>query len=262
MRNYLVIIGKELHNLFVSPVAYVVMGVFFALSGYVFYMILASVIEFTMQQAFQSQQFGTSPPAFDATAVSLRSFFGAISTFLLFLVPMMTMGVFAEEKKRGTIELLFTSPVTHLQLILGKFTALVLLLLVMLVPTILNSLLLYYLSEPTPPLAPMLVGYLGAFLLGGTLLAVGLFVSSLTENQIIAAVITFGIFFVLWLIDASAGTGTTLINETMRYLSILNHYQDFTIGILDSQHLVFYLSLIFLGLFLTSVSLGSSKWRQ
>ena len=106
MRNYLVIIGKELHNLFVSPVAYVVMGVFFALSGYVFYMILASVIEFTMQQAFQSQQFGTSPPAFDATAVSLRSFFGAISTFLLFLVPMMTMGVFAEEKKRGTISLL------------------------------------------------------------------------------------------------------------------------------------------------------------
>jgi len=262
MRTYLAITGKELHNLFVSPIAYVVMGVFFALSGYVFYMILASVIEFTYQQAFQSQQFGTSPPPFDATAVTLRSFFGAISTFLLFLVPMMTMGVFAEEKKRGTIELLFTSPVTHLQLILGKFTALVLLLLVMLVPTILNSLLLYYMSEPTPSLVPMLVGYLGAFLLGGALLAVGLFVSSLTENQIIAAVITFGVFFVLWLIDASAGTGTTWISETMRYLSILNHYQDFTMGILDSQHLVFYLSLIFLGLFLTSVSLGSTKWRQ
>jgi ABC-2 type transport system permease protein len=103
---------------------------------------------------------------------------------------------------------------------------------------------------------------LGAFLLGGALLATGLFVSSLTENQIVAAVITFGVFIVLWVIDATAGTGTTLTSETLRYLSILNHYDDFTKGVLDSQHLVFYLSFIFLGLFLTSVSLDSSNWRQ
>ena len=262
MRNYLAMIAKELHNLFVSPIAYVLIGVFFALTGYFFYMILANVIDFTLQQSFQAQQFGTSTPPFDASAAIMRGFFGVLSTLLLFLVPVMTMGVLAEEKKRGTIELLLTSPLTHLQLILGKFTALVVLLLVMLVPTIFNSLLLYFLSEPAPPLAPMMVGYLGAFLLGGALLAIGLFVSSLTENQIIAAVITFGVFIVLWVIDATAGTGTTLTSETIRYLSILNHYDDFTKGVLDSQHLVFYLSFIFLGLFLTSVSLDSSNWRQ
>lgn len=262
MRNYLAIVSKELYNLFVSPIAYVVIGVFFALAGYFFYMILANVIEFTLQQAFQAQQFGTSTPPFDASAAVTRGLFGVLSTLLLFLVPVMTMGMLAEEKKRGTIELLLTSPVTHLHLILGKFTALVLLLLVMLVPTIFNSLLLYFLTEPAPPLIPMLVGYLGAFLLGGALLATGLFVSSLTENQIVAAVITFGVFIVLWVIDATAGTGTTLASETIRYLSILNHYDDFTKGVLDSQHVVFYLSFISLGLFLTSVSLDSSNWRQ
>ena len=262
MRNYVALVRKELHTLFVSPIAYVVLAVFFAVTGYFFYIILGNVIEFVMQRAFQSQQFGAAPPPFDASTTVIRGFFGVLSTILLFLVPMITMGVFAEEKRRGTIELLFTSPLTHLQLILGKFSALVLFLLVMLVPSILNSVLLYYLSDPTPPLSPMLVGYLGAFLLGGTLLAMGVFVSSLTENQIISAVITFGAFLVLWVIDAAVGSATTLGNEVIRYVSVLNHYEDFTKGVLDSQHIVFYLSFIFLGLFLTSLSLDSVKWRQ
>lgn len=262
MRNYLAMTRKELHTLFVSPIAYVVLGVFFALSGYFFYIILANVIEFAMQRAMQSTQFGTAPPPFDATSAVIRSFFGILSTILLFLVPMITMGVFAEEKKRGTIELLFTSPLTHGQIILGKFTALLAFLLIMLVPTIGSSVLLYFLSDPTPPLAPMLIGYVGAFLLGGTLLATGLFISSLTENQIVAAVVTFGVFIVLWVIDVTAGAGSTLMNEATRYLSILNHYEDFSRGILDTQHVVFYLSFIFLGLFLTSVSLDAPKWRQ
>jgi len=262
MRKYLAVVRKELNTLFVSPIAYVVLAVFFAVTGYFFYIILGNVIEFVMQRAFQSQQFGAEPPPFDAATTVIRGFFGVLSTILLFLIPMITMGVFAEEKKRGTIELLFTSPITHLQLILGKFTALVLLLSVMLIPSILNSVILYYLSEPTPLLSPMLLGYLGAFLLGGSLLAVGMFVSSMTENQIVAAVITFGAFLILWVIDAAVGSANSLTSEVFRYLSILNHYGDFTKGVLDSQHVVFYLSFIFLGLFLTSVSLDSGKWRQ
>ena len=119
MRNFLAMMTKDLHNLFVSPIAYVLIGVFFALSGYFFYMILVNVIEFTMQQVFQAQQFGTATPPFDASAAVMRGFFSVLSTLLLFLVPVMTMGVLAEEKKQGTIELLLTSPLTHLQLILG-----------------------------------------------------------------------------------------------------------------------------------------------
>ncbi|HXK60981.1 MAG TPA: ABC transporter permease, partial [Acidobacteriota bacterium] len=125
-----------------------------------------------------------------------------------------------------------------------------------------NSILLYFFSDPTPALSPFLVGYLGAFLLGGSLLAVGLFISSLTENQIVAAVLTFGVFIFLWVLDALAEPASTIGNEVIRYLSVLNHYDDFTRGIFDTQHLVFYLSFIFLGLFLTSLSLNSAKWRQ
>ena len=133
--------------------------------------------------------------------------------------------------------------------------------LIMLLPTILKSFLLYLYSEPRPPLGPIYTGFLGALLLGGALLTIGLFISSLTENQIVAATLCFGVFIILWVVDAVAGAGTTVGNEALRYLSIMNHYEDFTKGVLDSRHVVFYVSMIFLGLFLTSVSLNSAKWR-
>ena len=262
MRNYLAIVHKELHTLFVSPIAYVVLAVFFLVTGFYFFFYLSGVLDYLMQQALQAQQFGGTPPPFDAPGIVMQGFFGILSFVLLLLLPMVTMGSFAEEKKRGTIELLLTSPLTHLQLVLGKFTAFLLFLLVMLASTILNTVILYIFSEPAPPLAPMLLGYLGAFLLGGSLLAFGLFFSSLTENQIVSVVVTFCVFMILWVIDFAAGTSTTITNETLRYLSVLKHYEDFTRGILDSQHLVFYFSLLFLGLFLTSVSLDSVRWRQ
>jgi len=262
MRNYLAIVRKEFENLFVGPIAYVVLAVFFFVTGLFFYIILTNIVEQVMQITMQSQQFGAPPRAIDVPAEVMRSFFGILSTILLFLIPMITMGVIAEEKKRGTIELLLTSPITTAQLLLGKFSALVLFLLVMLAPTILNSIVLYFFSDPRPKLGPFLIGYLGAFLLGGSLLAVGIFISSLTENQIVAAVITFALFLALWVLDATARTSSTLQNEVMRYMSVLNHYEDFARGVFDTQHLVFYLSLIVLGLFFTSLSLESPKWRQ
>jgi ABC-2 type transport system permease protein len=262
MRNYLAIVRKEFHSLFVSPIAYVVLAVFYLIAGYFFYIIMTSIIQRVMERSMAAAQFGGPPPAFDIPGMVMTNFFGVLSTILLFLIPMITMGVVAEERRRGTIELLLTSPITNLQLVLAKFSAVLLFLGVMLAPTILNSILLYFFSEPAPRLSPFLIGYLGAFLLGGSLLAVGLFISSLTENQIVAAVLTFGVFIVLWVLDAMAEPASTLVNEAIRYLSVLNHYEDFTRGIFDTQHLVFYLSFIFLGLFLTSLSLDSAKWRQ
>jgi ABC-2 type transport system permease protein len=257
MRNYLTIVGKELRTMFVSPIAYVVLAVFFGVSGYFFYVIMS----FYVQQA-SMRQFGASPFPMDVPTMVVESYLGIISTILLFLLPMITMGVFAEERKRGTIELLLTSPLTHLQLILGKFSGAFIFLLVMFVPAVLNILLIVTYTDPAPPILPYLVGLLGALLLGGALLAVGLFVSSLTENQIVAAAATFGVFIILWVLDASAGPSTTVLNETLRYLSVLNHYEDFTKGIFDTQHLVFYLSFMVFGLFLTSLALDSDRWRN
>lgn len=262
MRNCAAIMKKELYTLFTSPIAYIVLAGFFAMTGFFFYIITTNIIARVLQQSSQAQQFGGAAPALDVPALIMRNYLGVLSTILLFTVPMITMGLLAEEKKRGTIELLFTSPVRNIQLILGKFCAVLLMLAILLIPTVLNSLLVYLYSQPKPPLGPIVSGYLGAFLLGGTLMALGLFVSSLTENQIVAGFVTFVVFLFLWVIDAGVGTGTTALNEIARYLSVLNHYDDFTKGVIDSQNLVFYLSFIFLGLFLTSVSLDSAKWRQ
>lgn len=256
MKNYLAVVEKELRSLFVSPIAYVVLAVFFTVSGYFFFLILSFIIQNAMMRA----QFQPGP--MDVPTQVMQNFLGVLSTILLFLLPMITMGIFAEEKKRGTIELLFTSPLTNLQLILGKFTAGFLFIALMMTLPVFNTLWLYWYSQPAPALVPLLNGVLGALLLGGALLAVGMFISSLTENQIVAAAVTFGAFLILWVIDASAGASTTFVNETLRYLSVLNHYQDFTRGILDTQHLVFYFSFIVLGLFLTSLSLDSVKWRK
>ncbi|UCF35865.1 MAG: ABC transporter permease subunit [Acidobacteriota bacterium] len=257
MRNLLAILTKELKSLFVSPIAYVVLAVFYGVSGYFFYIILS----FYAQQSSMNQ-FGQAPYPMDVPTMVVGSYFGVLSTILLFLLPMVTMGIFAEERKRGTIELLLTSPITHLQLILGKFLGVILFLAIMLLPAILKVLLLYTYSDPQPAVSPYLIGILGAFLLGGSLIAVGVFISSLTENQIVAAAATFGVFIILWVLDASADGTTTVVNEVLRYLSVLNHYEDFTKGVFDTQHLVFYLSFVFLGLFLTSLSLDSEKWRK
>ena len=152
MRNYRAVVQKELQTLFVSPVAYVVLAVFVFLTGFYFYAYLQGVLDWVMQQAAQAQQFGGNPPPFDAPGVVMQGFFGLLSFMMLFLVPMITMGSFAEEKKLGTIELLLTSPLTHSQIILGKFSALIIFLVVMLIPTIVNTVLLYMFSEPVFPL--------------------------------------------------------------------------------------------------------------
>lgn len=262
MRNLLAIARKELYSLFSGFIAYVVLAVFFLVSGYFFFLITTTIITQVMEAMFRSQQFGGPLPPMDVTALISRNYFGILSTILLFLVPMITMGVFAEEKKRGTIELLFTSPIRAAELILGKFLAVLVILGIMLLPTIFYMGMLYFYSDPRPPLAPIFTGYLGAVLMGAALLALGVFVSSLTENQIVAAVLTWGVFIILWVLEPAAGTSSTWLNESLRYVSILNHYDDFSRGIIDTQHVVFYLSFIFLGLYLTSVSLNSLKWRQ
>ncbi len=262
MRNFLAIARKELYTLFTSPIAYVVLTAFYFITGFFFYSIVTWTLRSAEMASFRSQQFGGPPPPIDMFGIISASYFGNLSVMLLFVVPMITMGIFADERKRGTIELLFTSPVRGVELILGKYAAVLAMLAVMLAPTVVNLLLLYTYSEPSPPLAPVAVGYLGALLLGATMMAIGIFISSMTENQIIAAIVTFVVSLVFWLVDGFAGTTSTFANEAIRYLSVLDHYEAFTRGIIDSQNLVFYVSFIILGLYLTSVSLDSVKWRQ
>jgi len=262
MKYVFALLEKELRYYFVSPIAYVVLTVFLIISGYFFYNILTIFIERSMFASLQSQQFGGPPPSIDVPALVSRNFFGVLSTVILFMLPMITMATFADEKRRGTMELLMTSPVTNLQVILGKFVASLIFFLVMLLPTLLYQIFILLYSSPRMAFGPIFSGYLGLLLLGGALIALGIFISTLTENQIVAASVTFGAFLILWVIDLSARSGGTRLQEVLSYLSILNHFEDFSKGVIDTSSLVIYASFIFLGLFLTFRSIESLRWRQ
>jgi ABC-2 type transport system permease protein len=260
MMGLVAIVRKEMGHFFVSPIAYVVAGVFLVLTGFFFYQFVVIFSERALQASMQSR-FGP-PPSLDVPGLVLRNFFGLIGTVVLFISPMLTMGAYTEEKKRGTIELLMTSPLRDSEIVLGKFTATLGLFGLMLLPTVIYQVVLFLASDPRPPWMLIVGGYLGVILLGGTLIALGLFISSLAENQIVAAVVTFGLFLLLWVLDVGVRGSTTWWGESLQYISILRHYDDFTRGVVDSSSVVFYLSATVLGIFLTLRSLDAMRWRR
>jgi ABC-2 type transport system permease protein len=260
MKSLYAIYRKEMGHYFVSPVAYVVVGVFLALSAFFFNYFLSAVMQQALQMQMQEMEMGMHPNI-DVTMEVMRAFFGLLSTLVLFLTPMLTMGVFAEERKRGTMELLMTSPVTEMQIVLGKYLASLTLFAIMLLPTAGYLIFTYVRSEPVPPWRMLIAGYIGILLLGGCLLALGSFISSLTENQLIAAVLTFAAFLVVWVIDLGRNAGGGA-GDVLQYLSVIRHYDDFTRGIIDTSSLIYYLSFIGLFVFLTVRSVDSIRWRR
>lgn len=260
MKSLYAIYRKEMGHYFVSPVAYVVVGVFLALSAFFFNYFLSAVMQQALQMQMQEMEMGMHPNI-DVTMEVMRAFFGLLSTLVLFLTPMLTMGVFSEERKRGTMELLMTSPVTEGQIVLGKFLASLTLFAIMLLPTAGYLIFTYVRSEPVPPWKMLIAGYVGILLLGGCLLALGSFISSLTENQLIAAVLTFAAFLIVWVIDLGRNAGGTAGN-VLQYLSVIRHYDDFTRGIIDTSSLIYYLSFIGFFVFLTVRAVDSMRWRR
>jgi ABC-2 type transport system permease protein len=258
MRNISAIVERELRAYFNSPIAYVVLTIFIFLSGLFFRSILASVMQLALAAQMQAQQLGPRP--IDMPGMISRGFLSTMSVILLFVMPMLTMGLFSEEKKRGTIELLLTSPLTDLQVVLGKFFAAGAFYLILLLSTWIPMGVLYLYGSPAS--GPILTAYLGLLLYGLAILAVGLFISTLTENQIIAAILSFGAIMVLWLVDVVAQNSESATSKgVLTYLSILSHLDDFMKGVLASSNIIFYLSLMLVALFLTYRSIDSLRWR-
>lgn len=260
MQSFYAVYRKEMGHYFVSPIAYIFIGLFLFLSAYFFNYFLSAMIQQASMMAMQGMRFG-APPEVDVPGQVMRAFFGLLSTLVLFFTPILTMGVYAEERKRGTMELLMTSPVTETQIVLGKFLASLTLFALMLLPTASYLIFMCLRSDPMPPWRMLLAGYAGVLLLGGSLLALGTFISSLTENQLIAAVLTFAAFLFVWVLDlgsnASGGIGAVV-----QYLSVIRHYDDFTRGIIDTSALIYYFSFIALFIFLTVRSIDSMRWRR
>lgn len=254
MRNVLAIADKELRAYFASPIGYILIGLFALLFGYFFYVFLMIF----NQQSQQMMQFGQGGGA-NINQMMIRGLFQNTAVIVLFVMPMITMRTYSEEKRSGTIELLLTSPVTDLEIILGKFLGALALYAAMLLVTVLYMVMLFKISNPE--WRPIAAGYVGLLLMGGCFLSTGLFISSLTKNQIVAGFLTFATFLVLWIINWIGESSTPGVQAVVSYLSITEHLDDFVRGIIDTKHVVYYLSFITFGLFLTARSVDSERWR-
>jgi ABC-2 type transport system permease protein len=254
MNNILAIAHKELKGYFASPIGFIVVGLFSLLFGFFFY----SLLEFFNRQSMQMLGGGATPPM-NVNEQLIRPVFLNASVIVLFVLPMITMRTYSEEKRSGTIELLLTAPLTDFQIIMGKFVGAMSLYAVMLAVTFIHIAVLFAFGNPE--WVPILTAYLGLLLMGGCFVSVGLLISSLTKNQIVAGMITFAVFLMLWVINWIASFTGPTAQAVLNYLSITDHLDDFTKGIIDTKHLVYYVSFITLGLFLTARSVDMERWK-
>ena len=181
------------------------------------------------------------------------------TVIMLFFFPLITMRSYSEEKRSGTIELLLTSPVKDVEIIFGKFFGALFLYIAMLALTVIHLGLLFYFSDPE--WKPIVTAYLGLILMAGCFLSLGMFISSLTSNQIVAAMATFSVFLMLWVINWMGTFVGPTMQSVLAYLSLTEHFDDFAKGIIDTKHVIYYLSFMAFGLFLTAKSVDSERWR-
>ena len=254
MRNILAIADKEMRSYFASPIAYILIGLFSLLFGWFFYVYLMAF----SQQSQQMMQFGQGGGA-NLNQMMIRGLFQNTAVIILFVMPMITMRTYSEEKRSGTIELLLTSPVTDLQIIVGKFLGALALYAAMLLVTMIYIGILFKIGEPE--WRPIAAGYLGLLLMGGCFLSAGLFISSLTKNQIVAGFLTFVTFLMLWIISWIGESSGPTTQAIVNHLSITQNFDDFARGVIDTKPVVYYLSFITFGLFLTAKSVDSERWR-
>lgn len=255
VRNIWIICRKELRSYFVSPIGYAVIALFAFMFGVVFYIASRGYMNYT----FRSQMMGGGGPI-NVNEQIVRPVLGLAGTVSLFLIPMITMRLFAEEKKNGTIELLLTSPVEDIGIVLGKWLAALFLYMCALGTSLLTVGLLFFWGKPD--WKPVAVAYLGLLLQGACLLALGAFISSLTSNQIIAGAVTFFASLTLYMLSWSTDFADSRFSKVLNYLSIVTHLENFSKGLVDLKDVVFYVSFIFLGLFLILRQMESLRWRS
>ena len=255
MRNIWIIWRKELNSYFVSPIAYLLLTMFALIFGFFFWNALGYFVLIGMEQQMRGQAF-----PMNLNEQVIRPLLSNASVIGLFFIPMITMRLFAEEKRMGTIELLATSPLRDVEIILGKWLAALTLYASMLLFTALNFAFLF--KYGNPDWKPLAIGYLGLLLQAGGLLAIGTFISTLTKNQIIAGAATFGVCLLLWVLEWVSGYETATWAQVMAYMSVIPHFESFAKGVLDSKDAIFYLSVIFVGLFFTTRSMESLRWRS
>ena len=255
MRSAWIIAKRDLGSFFNSPIFYVVTTVFLIIYSFIFF----NILNFFSFQSFQAGQMQGMGMNLNLNEMVIEPSLQNMSVILLMVIPIITMRSFADEKKMKTFRLLLSSPVHLREIILGKFLACMIVVAVMISISSYSVGFLFLLGEPEP--GPIVTGYLGILLMAGCFVSVGIFASSLTDNQIVAAVLTFGFSLFMWIIGWSAQAAGSTTGQVLQYLSIVDHLERFLKGLVNTSDLVYYLSFILFNLFLCHRVLDSNRWR-
>ena len=255
MKNSWIIAKRDLGSFFNSPIFYVITTVFLIIYSYIF----VNILSFFSMQSMQSGQLQQMGIALNINEMVIEPSFQNMAVVLLLIIPIVTMRSFAEEKKSKTFRLLLSSPVHLKEIIWGKFLACMIVITVMVLISSYSIGFLFMIGEPD--IGPVLTGYLGILLTAGCYVSIGIFASSLTENQIVAAIITFGFSLFMWVIGWGAQTANSTTGQVLQYLSVIEHMDRFLKGMIETSDLAYYLSFIIFGLFLCYRTLDSNRWR-
>lgn len=257
MRNVMAVAGKELRAYFHSPIAYLVMTVWTALCGFIFYVMTGNLVAQTLRMQMMG---GRGAPPINLNEFIIRNMLqGILMVVLLFLLPLITMRLFAEEKRAGTMELLVTSPLTDLEIILGKFLGALALYTVLIAIAFLYIGVLFIYGNPNAK--PLIANALGLLLFGAGLLALGMFFSAFARNQITAGIASMIVFLMLWILDWTQSFSTGRVAGVLSYMSLSTHLDNFAKGVIDLTDVVYFVSLVALGIFLTARSVEALKGR-
>jgi ABC-2 type transport system permease protein len=260
LRNISAIVAKEWRHYFGSPIAWVALFVWTMLFGIFYYFSFSFFLEQSMRIAQQGMEYGGGMKI-SLNEYLIRPLFHNMAVVALFLAPMLTMRLFAEEKRQGTIELLATSPITDWQVVIGKFLAASGLYLLMILAGLVNVAGIWIYATSKPEWKPVVTGGLGLLLLGCCFLAMGTFVSTLTRNQIVAGILSFCLFLGMWTLGWADDPTAGPFMKAVAYLGVTSHLEDLVKGVVDLKDVVFYLSVISFGLFLAHQSVESQRWR-
>jgi ABC-2 type transport system permease protein len=257
MRNIGEIFKRETRYFYTSPIAYVVIVIFSAVFGFLYFRNLT----YYSQLSYQLMQNPYYPQRIDLIVGVFAPLFSSNSIIFLLVIPPISMRLFAEEKKSGTIELMFTYPVKDLQLVIGKWLASLTILVVMLVLSVPGPIMAFKFSGSWE-WGPVLAGYLGMFLMGVAFLSLGILISALSENQIVALIISYGallaFWFLGWAVDPNSGKK---VADVLTELSVIQHLDSFIKGVIDTRDVLYYVLFIFTCVFLTVRVLESKRWR-
>ena len=259
--NIIAIVQKELQGYFATPLAYIIIAVFWAISG-IFFVELLLGEQGIIQQIALSEQMGVPTGNIDVPYIFLNSFFSVMGSLSLFILPILSMGLYAEERKRGTLELLATSPISNWVVALGKLIGVVIFFTVAILPSLLYEAIAFSAAEPSVTLAVPLLAHLGLILLAASILSLGMFISSLTDSSILAATLTFALILFLWIVDLIANNIPGILGTGLKYISLLTGYNNLIQGVCNTSNLVLFFIYIFLGLFLTAQSIEIVRFSR